>query len=257
MAKNLADIVGRRPLEDIVKSLKVPVADYTQKPEVASPPGGYRPKAGDEQEFVDKHEVEKTADANGNGDEVFNASNIQHAQQKPGEQRHGYKKPEDKKAYLKPAGKGVTEETELDEVSATFSAGREAYTKTREMKYAARPERNVPLAARIRKAAPQHTYAPPASRTTTEAAELSPKQKKIAKLGGNPEELDAEDFKKLRQKKLKEAAEILMHLSLTEDLDDSMVDDILEKVKTIGKIKSAAPINSAPSKNVDSAAYGV
>lgn len=38
-----------------------------------------------------------------------------------------------------------------------------------------------------------------------ESSHLSPKQKKIARMGGDPEKIDAEDFKKLR--KLKESEE--------------------------------------------------
>lgn len=39
-----------------------------------------------------------------------------------------------------------------------------------------------------------------------ESKHLSPKQKKIARMGGDPEKIDAEDFKKLR--KLKESEEL-------------------------------------------------
>lgn len=47
------------------------------------------------QEFIDDHEVEYTPDANGNGDDVFKATNIKHAIKK--EPKHGYtaKKSED------------------------------------------------------------------------------------------------------------------------------------------------------------------
>lgn len=40
------------------------------------------------QEFIDDHEIETTPDANGNGDDVFKATNVKHAIKK--EPKHGY-----------------------------------------------------------------------------------------------------------------------------------------------------------------------
>lgn len=57
--------------------------------------GGYAPKAGDEKAFAAKHEIEKHEDRAGNGDDVYNATNVKHSQE--GEPRHGYKKPHDQK----------------------------------------------------------------------------------------------------------------------------------------------------------------
>lgn len=51
----------------------------------------------DEQEFIDKHVVNKNKDRNGNDDEVFKASNIKRALRKP--TRHGYEPGEDAKVY--------------------------------------------------------------------------------------------------------------------------------------------------------------
>jgi hypothetical protein len=59
--------------------------------------GGYSPKAGDEQKFVKKHEIQKWEDRNGNGDDVFNATKIKHSQ--INDTRHGYKNPEDIKVH--------------------------------------------------------------------------------------------------------------------------------------------------------------
>jgi hypothetical protein len=59
--------------------------------------GGYAPKAGDEADFAKKHEIEKHADRAGNGDDVFNATNVKHSMASPKEKHHGYKKPEDAK----------------------------------------------------------------------------------------------------------------------------------------------------------------
>lgn len=51
----------------------------------------------DEQEFIDKHVVNKLKDRNGNDDEVFKASNVKRALRKP--TRHGYEPGEDAKVY--------------------------------------------------------------------------------------------------------------------------------------------------------------
>lgn len=69
----------------------------------------YKPKSPDEQKFVDKHVTIKHKDRNGNGDDVFTASNIKTAKRK--EERHGYDAGEDEKVY---------EETELDEAHAMW-----------------------------------------------------------------------------------------------------------------------------------------
>lgn len=69
----------------------------------------YKPKSPDEQKFVDKHVTIKHKDRNGNGDDVFTASNIKTAKRK--EERHGYDVGEDEKVY---------EETELDEAHAMW-----------------------------------------------------------------------------------------------------------------------------------------
>ena len=39
----------------------------------------YSPKAGDERKFADKHEIEKHADRVGNGDDVYNATNVKYS----------------------------------------------------------------------------------------------------------------------------------------------------------------------------------
>lgn len=79
-----------KKLREIVKGVKA-------SKEVPNTLGGYKPKAGDEQKFVAKHKIEKYADRAGNGDDVYNASNVKHAQEDEKEERHGYKHPEDKK----------------------------------------------------------------------------------------------------------------------------------------------------------------
>lgn len=67
----------------------------------------YKAKAKDEQKFVDKHVTIKHKDANGNGDDVFDASNVKPVDRK--KTRLGYNPGEDEKVY---------EETEnLEELS--------------------------------------------------------------------------------------------------------------------------------------------
>jgi hypothetical protein len=88
MAKSLSDI-----LAGVKKSKVVPGSTGT-KPGV-----DYAPKAKDEQDFVAKHEVEKHEDRVGNGDDVYNASNVKYSLDK--EEKHGHKSPKDKKVYDK------------------------------------------------------------------------------------------------------------------------------------------------------------
>lgn len=57
--------------------------------------GGFQPKSEDEQEFVKKHVVDKIEDVDGNGDDVFQATNVKTAD-RPGE-RHGYTDKDDDK----------------------------------------------------------------------------------------------------------------------------------------------------------------
>lgn len=63
--------------------------------------GALQPKPEAECKVVDSHEVQKTADANGNGDDVFNATNVKTVNRSS--ERHGHDKGEDEKAYKKVA----------------------------------------------------------------------------------------------------------------------------------------------------------
>jgi hypothetical protein len=83
MPKALKDILNG------VKSSKVVPGSTGSDPGV-----DYAPKAPNEQQFVKKHKIEKHEDRVGNGDDVYQASNVKHSQ--VGEPNHGYKKPEDK-----------------------------------------------------------------------------------------------------------------------------------------------------------------
>lgn len=70
----------------------------------------YRPKPEDEQKFVDKHVTIKHKDRNGNGDDVFNASNIKTIDRK--KEAHGHNPGEDEKVY-----------EEVEETNESFAAG--------------------------------------------------------------------------------------------------------------------------------------
>ena len=56
----------------------------------------YKPKSADEDRFVKKHVIKKTEDANGNKDDVFNATNVKPENRAP---KHGYNPGEDEKVY--------------------------------------------------------------------------------------------------------------------------------------------------------------
>lgn len=62
-----------------------------------------------------------------------------------------------------------------------------------------------------------------------ESSHLSPKQKKIARMGGDPEKIDAEDFKKLR--KLKESEELFEAelKSLVEEIEQEIGQSLSEE----------------------------
>lgn len=69
----------------------------------------YKPKAADEQKFVDKHVVAKTSDRNGNGDDVFAGAKVKKVDRK--KEAHGHEPGEDEKVY--------EEVEQIDEISAS------------------------------------------------------------------------------------------------------------------------------------------
>lgn len=86
-----------KQLKDILKGVK---ASKVVPGSTGSDPGvDYAPKAPNEQEFVKKHATEKHADRVGNGDDVYQATNIKHVLTSPKEDKHGHKKPNDKAVY--------------------------------------------------------------------------------------------------------------------------------------------------------------
>jgi len=95
---------------------------------------GYTPRSADEKKFVDKHTVQKTPDANGNGDDVFNAKNVKMFDR---EIEHGYNPGSDEEVY---------EETNLEEkkLTAAEMKKREEVAKAIE-----RENPNMPMAKKM------------------------------------------------------------------------------------------------------------
>jgi hypothetical protein len=99
MAKQLKDVLKG------VKTSKVVPGSTGKDPGV-----DYEPKAPNEQEFVKLHKTEKHADRVGNGDDVYQATNVKYSLESPKETKHGYK--------LKQAEK-VNEAKEKDKCNMT------------------------------------------------------------------------------------------------------------------------------------------
>lgn len=68
-----------------------------QQPKGTTGTTSYSPKSDDEQAFVDKHEIQMTDDANGNGDEVFKGMIVKKIER--GVTRHGYDSPKDQAVH--------------------------------------------------------------------------------------------------------------------------------------------------------------
>jgi len=68
---------------------------------------GYRPKAGDEQKFVDKHVIASKEDPNGNGDDVFKGSKVKVMDRM--KHRHGYDVGTDDKVYEARLGEAIND----------------------------------------------------------------------------------------------------------------------------------------------------
>ena len=101
MTKTLKQIL------DGVKSSKTKTSNI-----LGNQPGvDYSPKAGDERKFADKHHIDQHADRVGNGDDVYNASNIKQVSMTG----HGHKSRNDEKVY-EAASCNMTEAGKLCEV---------------------------------------------------------------------------------------------------------------------------------------------
>ena len=113
MAKLLKDIL--KAAHDTIKGVRPSTTDAGS---LGKDPGvDYDPKAGDEQEFVAKHSVQKWDDPNGNKTDVFNGSNIKYALDKPSEKRHGNTEDEAKASYFRP----VKEAKEVEEAKCNMT----------------------------------------------------------------------------------------------------------------------------------------
>ena len=105
MAKQLKDII----LKGVKSSKNIPNT-------LGKDPGvDYKPKAPDEQDWAAKTgPIEKHADRVGNGDDIYQATNVKYVLKSPEEKRHGRERPEDKKVYEevnKKAGAAVCNES--------------------------------------------------------------------------------------------------------------------------------------------------
>lgn len=79
-----------------LKEIKALYAPKAQKEDDKIQTAGLQIKSADEKRFADKHVIQKIADRNGNGDDVFNATNVKGVERTP---KHGYNPGEDEKVY--------------------------------------------------------------------------------------------------------------------------------------------------------------
>jgi hypothetical protein len=86
-----------KSLKQILNGVK---ASTKAKASLGTKPGvDYRPKAPAEQEFADKHEVEKHDDRAGNGPDVYAGAKTEYSMDTPQMKRFGHKKTADEKVY--------------------------------------------------------------------------------------------------------------------------------------------------------------
>ena len=86
-----------KQLKDVLAGVK---ASKRIKTVLGKDPGvDYRPKAKDEADWADKHEIERHEDRVGNGDDVYQATNVKYSLASPKEDKHGMERPKDKKVY--------------------------------------------------------------------------------------------------------------------------------------------------------------
>ena len=108
MAKPLKDILSKK-LEG-VKSSAVVSGSIGVDPGV-----DYKPKAGDEQKFVDIHSTEKHADRVGNKDDIYKATNVKYSLDTPENKRMGKKLKSSEKDEFKPNTSAPVKEAKEDE----------------------------------------------------------------------------------------------------------------------------------------------
>ena len=83
-----------KTLKQIIEKADKPTPSAPIEPDSVT---SYVPKTKDEKRFMDKHVVQKTADANKNGDDVFRATNIKAYDRSAS--NHGYNTKEDQAVY--------------------------------------------------------------------------------------------------------------------------------------------------------------
>lgn len=133
----------------------------------------YKPKSQDEDKFVRKHIVVKHKDRNGNGDPLFQATNIKAVDRKS--ERHGYEPGQDEEVY--------EEVEQIDELnqstikSAAIKAAQKKDEASRQLKTTGNLQRREKLQDIIKRKSRQTTR-------FTQAAQNKPKDEPYERAGG-------------------------------------------------------------------------
>ena len=147
----------------------------------------YKPKAADEQKFVDKHVIVKHDDANGNKDDVFQGTNVKKIDRK--KERHGYDTGADEKVY-----------EEKDQVSESLPANANAGDYVKDFKKSNAPQfkgkskekrRVMAIAAYLNKEEVEHVEEGAMDKIKSAA------KKALEKMGGGT---DTDQLKNLQKK---------------------------------------------------------
>jgi len=99
MAKTLKNIL------DGIKASKVTPGSTGTDPHV-----DYEPKSGDEQKWIETHNIEKHENRAGNDDKLYAASNIKYSMDDPKMKNFGHKKGKDKEVYGESVNEDLTDE---------------------------------------------------------------------------------------------------------------------------------------------------
>ena len=158
----------------------------------------YGPDTKDGKAFVHKHVTVKTDDANGNGDDVFQATNVKTAKRK--EERHGYDVGEDEKVY----------ESEDPQVLLDFINEEEINEMDKSMAYATGTKRAMQMTG----------DKPPLEKSTIKKAH------KIAKAMLRKEEHDSEMFQQFVSERYQDLSQ--EDLELIESIYDEMDEEDTE-----------------------------
>ena len=199
----------------------------------------YTPDTKDGKAFVQKHAVVKTTDANKNGDDVFQATNIKKVERK--KERHGYEPTEDKKVYedLQMFADFINEGSKEDvQTSADYKEVIEpdgSMRKVKAKKTVLTKEMNTSMAYAIGTKSAMKTTGdePPLEKSTITKAH------KIAKSILKKEDYNAEDFKSF----IKEHTEQMTDEEL--DLIEQIYNDLdEEEAQTFVSVVEAGELDS-------------